>query len=337
MIDFRAGVARCRRKAEIPSLANGAEGWLWTWLQLVGAKLAPVNDRLWAALVASLRESRATPVSHMAGTGATATLAAHAAALDGALMPRARTLVASFLARAAESDLGDYMQGTAGALMACCEIEGTVPGLVDRRRVLPIVAALEASLRRTLRTADFYLGLSHGVAGQWMALAAAASIFDARIDGTLGNRVLSHLEDEALGGPRGTLVWPARRADHRLSVHGWCHGAPGIALALLIVERTRGSARVGRLLNGALLATACFQTPSDTFCCGTVGRAQILVEAYRHTKRRRWLAAARRVAAKPFDTKPLTGLGFLFGELGRAHLEYRLKAPFALNLLGVAL
>jgi hypothetical protein len=119
-------------------------------------------------------------------------------------------------------------------------------------------------------------------------------------------------------------------------VHSWCHGAPGIVLALAGVHALTGSPEACALAEEAAPSIAQLPSASQNVCCGRAGRAQILIELYRLNKRRAHLTAARRVLAEPAPAKLSRDYprGLYQGALGVTYTEARLADPMRLALPG---
>jgi type 2 lantibiotic biosynthesis protein LanM len=82
-------------------------------------------------------------------------------------------------------------------------------------------------------------------------------------------------------------------------ITSWCHGAPGIALGRLRMLGLFDGPEDRRELRGALEAT--LQSPEaarDFLCCGDMGKADVLLDAYEILGEERLLAAAGRIAAR---------------------------------------
>jgi lantibiotic modifying enzyme len=82
-------------------------------------------------------------------------------------------------------------------------------------------------------------------------------------------------------------------------ITSWCHGAPGIALGRLRMLNLFDGPEDLRELRGALEATA--RSPEaarDFLCCGDMGKADVLLDAYEVLAEDRFLAAAEGIAAR---------------------------------------
>lgn len=237
------------------------------------------------------------------------------------------------------SEHSDVMLGNAGALLAASEVEGLSPGLVPRE----FVRALHEQVVDTLRfqqglarlkpgRAAVRLGLSHGLAGYALALESARAAFGLPFRRRLRTQCLDLIDREQIEGPDGSALWPIQMGG-KVEMHGWCHGGPGIGLAMLACYKMSGinsyQALAEPALEGAFRCAGVGRIPS--FCCGGIGRAQILLEAFRLTGKRKWLRRARAVARQipraRVSRDEVEGKGFHKGSLGARYLLLRLADP----------
>lgn len=320
----------------LPGIAHGWHGPAWVWLALVRAGLAPERRRTLVAVRERLRESsRSGNTSLFIGEAARPVVAALASQVDPGSREIAERAIAEWVATApAERSPRDVMTGSAGALLAAGEIAVHLPGQLPPT----FVAALHERCRRDLasaldaaRTRRVYLGLAHGLAGSLLALEVGHRAFGQPAPAALRRRTLATLQRSAirLRGHEG-LFWPACSLGERLDGHGWCHGAPGIGLALAACFALSRRHVYRSLSRRALAATASLHIDHPSTCCGTVGRVQVLVEAARLLGEGRWLEDAHRLArrlgpVRAADRRLARGLwkgrgGFLFA-------AWRLASP----------
>jgi lantibiotic modifying enzyme len=174
--------------------------------------------------------------------------------------------------------------------------------------------------------------MAHGVAGFILALEQADAVFGLPFRSGLRRAARDILWRERFDGPRRSAwsMWSSSSGMTDVDAHGWCHGAPGIALAMLWASQFRTSEDYDLLCQRALGATAAVANGRDSFCCGTIGCAQVLLDAFRRTGDPRWQREAERIA----DTIPerVLGLrslarGFHQGALGRRYLAARMRTP----------
>lgn len=332
------GVARWSRRQAVPGLAYDWHGWAWVWLQLVKAGGLKAGRHNLQAILGQLQVESRRPetsglISPIIGAAAAPIVAASAAALD----PRFKKLLAPLIKRwnaaiCGDSGYGtDLMRGTAGALLACAQIEslvpGGIPGAMLKRLHKDCQQALGATVRLPKGTRRS-LGLAHGLAGYLLALELSSRVFSLPADRSLRAAALEILAREHArvgGGGR----WPSFSGENYLGMHGWCNGAPGIALALLHSYIASGSKETLALANKALKQTSRSRDKQVySFCCGVTGRAHILVEAYRLTGDPLWLAKAKVLAREVSVHRRELQKGNLFhGRLGYIYLQYRLKSP----------
>jgi hypothetical protein len=313
-------------RERIAGLAHGWEGAAWVALQR-----ARVPRDLARELEGALREPPGEP-GQLVGAGGLAHVAAIAAEIEPSFAPIARAAIARWAASTCEPARDDVMRGHPGALLAAAELIDLAPrARVPRRFVARCHRRTIAAIRRALDgDAPHYLGFAHGLAGLLLAAECGAARFGLPRDATLMSRALARLAGARVIAPGLGVIWPAMTGQTLDRVyHAWCHGTPGVALALSGCERLSGAREYGALAADASASIARAGNPGKTFCCGQSGRAQILVELYRCTRDRRWLAAARRLAATPgrAHLSREHRRGFARGALGIAYLDARLAAP----------
>ncbi len=101
--------------------------------------------------------------------------------------------------------------------------------------------------------------------GSWLAAAEAALVFEnSRFDPATGNWPVDVLDRDGSIRERRNMV-------------AWCHGAPGIALARVLMRDAVPAADRTELLEAAIETTvAAPLTGADHLCCGTLGRVDVL-------------------------------------------------------------
>ena len=340
--------ARWPRRETDGGIAGGWQGWAWVWTVLCRAGLIEADARTLGAIHARLEGSLASPrrpagggVSPFSGFGAVCVVAAQATHLD----PRFSSLLEALLAKWGRlcrgADSPDLMTGAAGALLAMAEVEACVPGSIPPHSAKRLVDRLQDDLSRALsgRGVPPRLGLAHGVAGELLALETAAPLLRTKAPSSLRRLALDLLWRERLAGSGGAAAWPVTSGGTEVSIHGWCHGGPGIALACLVGSRLDDDPAYRSIAVAALKGSAKYATPAESFCCGRAGRAHILLEAYRLTGRARWLGEARRLARRPLPAQAPDirngSLSLHRGALGWEYLRWRLAYPKRLPLPGL--
>ena len=233
------------------------------------------------------------------------------------------------LARGAAADL---MVGTAGALLACCELERLAPGKAPAAAVKRLRVEVQETASRQLgllrQGQPVLLGLAHGLAGYLLALEAAQAVFGRSLAASGPPALLEAIAGERLECPGGAALWPQASGSANVDKAGWCHGGPGIGLACLAGFALTGKKAYWQLARMALEGMVRYPNRAGTFCCGSTGRAQILIEAYRVTGNRAWLKKAVGAAGqKEPALQRRWARGFHRGRLGRLYLERRLADP----------
>jgi lantibiotic modifying enzyme len=209
-----------------------------------------------------------------------------------------------------EADVSlDVMYGTAGAILSLLALEREAPAeLGSRARLLERASACGDSLlrKRTFQEEEFggwpagnrapCAGFAHGAAGISRALAALgartgrAELWQAAQDGFLFERRFYFPERKN---------WQCSPTDSEISMVAWCNGAPGIALGRLGLPQAHRSDEIRGEIETALETTS--TAPDSLFdflCCGNLGRADILVQAFHDLKRSDLLDQAREIASR---------------------------------------
>jgi lantibiotic modifying enzyme len=319
-------------------------GWLggaWVHLALRDAGLGRDREEL-PTLVRRLRDllrrAAREDTSHLTGCGAPVVIAAKLQRRR----PELRSLLDAAIARwepmiRDRAEL-DVMLGAAGGLLACGEIERDAPGAVAR----PIVARMHrdvlARVRAELRSREpAYLGLAHGLAGYLLALEMTEHVFDLEFPAPLRRACLRRLYATRLDAGRHAVIWPSKSGTSAIGIQAWCNGAPGIGLALLYCGKMRSRGGYGELAEAALRATARFGSSVPIFCCGAVGRAQILLEAYRVTGDPAHRRRALRIVEVVRQQAPPAERTFHRGRLGLDYLVQRIAHVERLPLPGLGI
>ncbi len=319
-----------------PGIAHGWHGAAWLWLTLVRAGLAPERRRTLLAI----RERIASPdhagdeTSLFVGSAARPVVAALAARVDPAGRELAERAVAEWVAARVRQPQRDVMFGDAGALLAAAEIAVHLPGQVPARFVRALHERCRRDLVRRLAyavTRPVQLGLAHGLVGLLLAVEAGRRMFGLTVTAGLRRRTLAALERSAFRVTgRDGLFWPIRAHSATVDAHGWCHGAPGIGLALgacFALSDWRGYHALARR---ALAGTASPVTDIPSICCGALGQIQVLVEAARLFGDGAWLDHAGRLARRlrpRCAADPRRARGLWKGRSGYSFVAWRLAAP----------
>ncbi|MFO0664809.1 MAG: lanthionine synthetase LanC family protein [Polyangiaceae bacterium] len=328
------------RSRSTPGLASGWEGVAWAELQtpLASARLRGLGDRLDAAFV---RTGRREYCSGMIGLSARPVLAALIAKQDAAFAPRMRAVVSEWSRYLERSGLEtDLMWGTTGALLCAAELEtlcrGAVPKRVVDRLYVQTRDAARLESRRCIKGEPAYIGLSHGIAGYLLALEVSHAVFGTRLSNDFRGLLLEVIEEERYEVPGGGGLWPST-VGGPLGILGWCHGAPGVGLACLVGYALTNGREYRRLAKAALASSSAFPSSHHSFCCGAIGKAQVLVEGYRILGDRSYLRAARRAfreGAEGLKRSNRANHSFHGGTAGLRYLRQRIDNP-RLPLLGL--
>src|SRR3954468_15194234 len=259
-----------------PGIAHGWHGAAWLWLALVRGGVGAERRRPLRAIRDRIRgpERAGDATSLFVGSAARPVVAALASRVDPAGRELAERAGAEWVATRSRRRLRDVMFGDAGALLAAAEIAVHLPGSVPDRFVAALHERCGRDLARRLvvsATRPVQLGLAHGLVGLLLAVEAGHRAFGLAVPVALRRRALAALERSAFRvcGREG-LFWPIRTHSETIDAHGWCHGGPGIGLALeacLALSRWRGYRSLARR---ALAGAASPVTDIPSICCGTL-------------------------------------------------------------------
>jgi lantibiotic modifying enzyme len=209
--------------------------------------------------------------------------------------------------RIAADEALDVMGGCAGALAALLALDREVPEAVHGLTPLArAVACGERLLDRRAAPAGGprawpargkapRCGFAHGAAGIACCL---ARLFERTGD----PRFLAAAEEgvafEYLQYRPEQGNWPVPGSGLGFMT-SWCNGAPGVALGRLGMLGLSAAGPVERDLRAALETTLAFSHPmGDSLCCGSLGRAEILLRAYEILGEERLLRAAEEIASR---------------------------------------
>jgi lantibiotic modifying enzyme len=344
-----SGVSKWPRAKKFFGIAHSWPGAAWVALQLDQSGLLPMNPRTIAAIGNRLRHrtevtfQKRICISHFIGSGAYPIIAANAAVREKIPITLLRETVASWMHDCKQSCHTDVMMGAAGALLACVELDQLMPGQIPHKFVKRLHQQTTEALRKSLvafhEQNPVYLGLSHGLAGYSLALEMSNAAFGFQFNHTVRTECFDAITESRFSIGNNAMVWPKFSGEDWISYHSWCHGAPGIGLALLCAYKVTGFDAYRQIAEQALQATFQRESGPSNFCCGRTGCAQILIEAYRLTNNPGWLKKARSVAARveTFASHWKNKRGFHGGKLGYDYLLWRLKHPAPLCLPGLGI
>ncbi|WP_158046879.1 lanthionine synthetase LanC family protein [Skermanella pratensis] len=316
------------------------------------AALVPVRAALSDGLIGAL-------VGHKVGAGSGIGSVAYGLARVAGLLDRPDLLDDACRAAAligdravADDERLDVVDGSAGALLALlalAEVSGDADGSLrsraDRcgRHLLARRRPCRSSGARVWSAGgEPVTGLSHGAAGIAYALA--------RLAGATGSTEFLDAAAEAVAWENEVLIggvgtWRRMAVaghDHSRPINSWCHGAAGIGLARLAgLPVLKGpaidgdiDAAVAAVLGGGLAEV-------DHPCCGTLGRAELLLNAGQGLTRPDLVGEARRIGAAlvaaadseggfqhyPSLPRSVFNPGFWQGSAGIGYMLLRLARP----------
>ncbi len=275
------------------------------------AALAPVRAKL-AELVADPGRAaglKRIPIGGLVGIGSLiyAFLSIGRWLGEAALIHEARGFVNLVTGERIERDeAGDVLYGSAGAILALLALQraNSVEGGGDSRPI-EVAAACGRHLIsrqvpvdgggargwRTVPGLPALGGFSHGAAGICYALL--------RLYEATGDESLLHAAEEGLAFERSLFSaahgnWrDMRSADGVRFETGWCVGAAGIGLARLATLAILDTAAIREeVARGLWVTRSAGLARSDHLCCGTMGRVDVLLCAYRFSGEPKMRSAA---------------------------------------------
>jgi lantibiotic modifying enzyme len=193
----------------------------------------------------------------------------------------------------------DFYQGADGTLPVLAALAGTRgEGLVRLIRLAHrrTVQRLRARLVQNVRG---IVGLAHGFVGTLLAYEIGCALLGN--DGAaLRHRAIAKLRAWAVSTPAGA-IWSDRSDSTSSHMHGLCSGAPGVCFAALLGYRYSGDDAYVPLIDQSI-ATVPLHTTAESLCCGTLGRVEVLIEAYRTTNDEQYLDLARQLPSRSSAT-----------------------------------
>jgi type 2 lantibiotic biosynthesis protein LanM len=217
----------------------------------------------------------------------------------------ARNCIPHITERALQADAKpDLMFGTAGGILGLAKLRKVAVYPEGDDKLVEMAESLLARRQKTKSGASVVAtyegraatGLSHGVSGVALAL---ARVYEATKQDRFRKAVFDHVDfEESLYDPvRG--IYPDYRSREGVTAYmtNWCHGAPGIGLARLIIHGITQDSSLVPQIHKNMEATARFSLDNlDHLCCGNLGRLDIQLE-YAMRMGNSTLDAVRRDAA----------------------------------------
>ncbi len=135
------------------------------------------------------------------------------------------------------------------------------------------------------------LGTAHGWAGILYASLCWCAAAGEPVPPALEQRLMQ-LADRAEPRDRG-LHW---LYGNRVPIPGWCNGSAGFVFLWTEAYKALGDHRYAELAEGAAWSTWDLPPNHGSLCCGLGGQAYALLNFYRHSGEKIWLARARKLA-----------------------------------------
>lgn len=222
--------------------------------------------------------------------------------LRGAAERAAALLDAGRIAASAEADV---VSGVAGALLASLahhqclgDASSAVRALCAGERLLQMSRPCDGGRVWPDRGGHVRLGFGHGNSGIAYALARLAMVSG---DARFFEEAVAALAYERRFYSAAQRSWPVAAETAGAAamwMNAWCYGAAGMTLPRLLASQIAGGADLAEDASRAIEAT--LQAPptmAEHLCCGTLGRAEILLTAARWRADEPLLAHSRRLAA----------------------------------------
>ncbi len=235
--------------------------------------------------------------------------------------------------RAARRDkYGDFYIGIEGVMPVLTLFDDARSGALAELAFHRVCQRLESALEACEQGRSIVLGLAHGLAGTLLSFEIGCALL-AHDGSRLRSQTLALLRRLAVPERGGLIFRRESRGDE--NYHGICNGTPGVALALLLGARYSNDPEYLELVEGALTNVPS-RGGSNGFCCGLLGRIEVLIEAYRVTDD----GALLKLAKNLFDTiDPLrfADRSWQRGLVGLRFTQLRLEAPDEVDLPGLPL
>jgi type 2 lantibiotic biosynthesis protein LanM len=271
------------------------------------------------------RSSDTVPLGATSGIGSLAIGLTYLADWHGSLELRAAAERAAALLdadRIANSAEADVVSGVAGALLASLahhqclgDADSATRALAAGERLLQMARPRDGGRVWPDRGGRVRLGFAHGNSGIAYALARIAM---ASGDARFFAEAVAALAYERRFYSAAQRSWPVAAETAGAAamwMNAWCYGAAGMTLPRLLIAQIVGGADLAGDASRAIEAT--LQAPptmAEHLCCGTLGRAEILLTAAHWRADESLLTHSRRLAA-----------GVLQRALARGHVT--LSAP----------
>lgn len=232
--------------------------------------------------------------------------------------------------RIAADEALDVMSGCAGALAGLLALDRECPEAVDGWTPLERAMACGERLLDRRVAPDGgprawpaggkppRCGFAHGAAG---IAASLGRLFERTGDRRFLEAAEEGIELEHLRYDPEHGNWPLPGAGLGFMT-SWCNGAPGIALGRLGLLGISAAGPVAADLEAALATTAAFSHPTgDGLCCGTLGRAEILLRAHEILGEERLLRAAGETASRAVARSREREGGYVWSAAADGHLS----------------
>ena len=321
-------------------LATGWYGWAWVWFQLCEAGLIKDCNKTFQNVIAYIKKAKHeehNSISHFGGYGAVPLICTMIYQHDSTEKRLFNKQIRTWQKAIKDCQSYDVALGHAGALLACAEIESRLPGQIPSSLLTQLWKPIISAIREIIKDpyAQF-LGYSHGIAGYLYALETGRSVFGLKVPAGLRQDCKNLLWSGRINIDSRSY-WPHRLGEKKVGIHGWCHGAPGVALAYLGCYLLTKESTYKDHMEVALGSSAAKITRPNLFCCGKIGQAQIFLEKFQtlnddsHWKD---MKHTYRLSLAQNEHKDDASESFFFGSLGHLYLKIRMQNIGSLPMPG---
>jgi hypothetical protein len=253
----------------------------WLYIHLSEVNSLPRNrgliDRIHRHLesidLSDLDEKRCC-TSFLLGVGAVP----HLYALTGGDRVRLARMFESTNALASSSEEEDFVFGLCGYIFALIDTERRCQHkFAGRDFKLKLLCRLKASIERLLVSEDpLFLGISHGVAGYLPPMVCLSRDLGLDPDLELIERSIHFITAHSFSDGVCLLV-PRESQTESVQTQGWCHGSPGVLVALGYLYDVLRLGYLESLVTALVRSTLRHRSSLANYCCGNLGSSMSLL------------------------------------------------------------
>lgn len=327
---------RWSRFNEWSGFAHSWSGWAWIYLELIQKKIFKADsDNLKIIEKRILRQLSFDDEnsSMFIGKGAMLVLLAklnNIKEVNDSLALK----VGEYCSAASENKMNDLMMGMPGQLIAFGIAETynyNIKNKVFLKKLhKSVLNELESFFENPQQR---YLGLSHGLAGVVLSLEYAESLLGIGFNNKLRTKYISILEFLLDQNNNLLPTYIINPANNQTGLQSWCHGTPGVTIAIAQTLQLGHSTTYSKLLPKLISGNEKSHQIRSSYCCGSAGKAEAFLELYLLQKQKKFLQAARSCLESPGENRIESKFlkSFHHGELGRYYTHLRLAKPSLLR------